>query len=185
MYYLWIKVNISVCAPLGNVDSQIKIEGKWRKSQKDSLQVWIRAARWISLWSGSKGGGKKQNWLQFLFRWENIVLSYKHAILPILLTSTPSPQVLTQSFLKLIFKIPVLPHLKPLFNFFFFDMDPIASTSANPIDDGPRQIAIKLSTKDTAYSIPSTKFLVPSNWRRFHLSELINKVLENSKDFFF
>jgi hypothetical protein len=58
---------------------------------------------------------------------------------------------------------------------------PAASTSAavveTPADE--RQIAIRLTTKDTAYSIPSTKFLVPSSWRRFHLSELINKVLEN------
>ncbi|GAA6061075.1 hypothetical protein JCM10212_006276 [Sporobolomyces blumeae] len=50
---------------------------------------------------------------------------------------------------------------------------PIASTSEE------RQIAIRLSTKDSAYTIPPAKFLVPASWRRFHLSELINKVLEN------
>ena len=55
---------------------------------------------------------------------------------------------------------------------------PVASTSA--VQDGDvRQIAIRLSTKDKAFEIPSTKFLVPANWRRFHLSELINKVLDN------
>lgn len=62
------------------------------------------------------------------------------------------------------------------------DSQPIASTSTLPplpSANNERQIAIRLSTKDTAYSIPSTKFLVPSSWRRFHLSELINKVLEN------
>ncbi|GAA5944622.1 Ytm1p [Sporobolomyces koalae] len=50
---------------------------------------------------------------------------------------------------------------------------PIASTSEE------RQIAIRLSTKDAAYTIPPAKFLVPASWRRFQLSELINKVLEN------
>ncbi|GAA6006119.1 hypothetical protein JCM11491_002037 [Sporobolomyces phaffii] len=50
---------------------------------------------------------------------------------------------------------------------------PIASTSEE------RQIAIRLSTKDSAYQIPPAKFLVPASWRRFQLSELINKVLEN------
>ncbi|ORY59879.1 ribosome biogenesis protein YTM1 [Leucosporidium creatinivorum] len=60
---------------------------------------------------------------------------------------------------------------------------PIPSTSAAteaPAGGEERQLAIRLTTKDSAYSIPSTKFLVPANWRRFHLSELINKVLENS-----
>lgn len=59
---------------------------------------------------------------------------------------------------------------------------PISSTSAAtdaPAGGEERQLAIRLTTKDSAYSIPSTKFLVPANWRRFHLSELINKVLEN------
>lgn len=59
---------------------------------------------------------------------------------------------------------------------------PIPSTSAAtdaPAGGEERQLAIRLTTKDSAYSIPSTKFLVPANWRRFHLSELINKVLEN------
>ena len=63
------------------------------------------------------------------------------------------------------------------------EVEPVPSTSTAP--DGSantneeRQIAIRLTTKDSAYSIPSTKFLVPASWRRFHLSELINKVLEN------
>lgn len=56
--------------------------------------------------------------------------------------------------------------------------EPVASTSALSEE---RQIAVRLTTKDLSYAIPSTKFLVPSTWRRFHLSELINKVLENSK----
>jgi len=52
---------------------------------------------------------------------------------------------------------------------------PIASTSEE------RQIAIRLSTKDAAYTIPPAKFLVPASWRRYQLSELINKVLENGQ----
>ncbi|BGP15196.1 hypothetical protein JCM10213_000854 [Rhodosporidiobolus nylandii] len=55
---------------------------------------------------------------------------------------------------------------------------PIASTSAAGGAE-EKQIAIRLSTKDAAYQIPPAKFLVPASWRRFHLSELINKVLEN------
>lgn len=61
------------------------------------------------------------------------------------------------------------------------DSQPEASTSALPASGEERQIAIRLSTKDSLYSIPATKFLVPASWRRFHLSELINKVLENCK----
>lgn len=61
---------------------------------------------------------------------------------------------------------------------------PIASTSTAgvPVGGGDeRQIAIRLSTKDPKYTIPPAKFLVPASWRRFHLSELINKVLENGE----
>ncbi|GAA5958116.1 hypothetical protein JCM21900_002916 [Sporobolomyces salmonicolor] len=56
---------------------------------------------------------------------------------------------------------------------------PVASTSASTLAGEEKQIAIRLSTKDAAYQIPPAKFLVPASWRRFHLSELINKVLEN------
>lgn len=60
---------------------------------------------------------------------------------------------------------------------------PVASTSAVAIGGTgeERQIAIRLSTKDPLYQIPPAKFLVPASWRRFHLSELINKVLENGE----
>ncbi|BGP39129.1 ribosome bioproteinsis protein ytm1 [Rhodotorula kratochvilovae] len=62
-------------------------------------------------------------------------------------------------------------------------LQPVASTSTASIAgaDGAdeKQIAIRLSTKDPLYTIPPAKFLVPASWRRFHLSELINKVLEN------
>ncbi|GAA5894528.1 hypothetical protein JCM8208_006265 [Rhodotorula glutinis] len=58
---------------------------------------------------------------------------------------------------------------------------PIASTSTASIPGtaDEKQIAIRLSTKDPLYTIPPAKFLVPASWRRFHLSELINKVLDN------
>ncbi|BGP31226.1 ribosome bioproteinsis protein ytm1 [Rhodotorula toruloides] len=57
---------------------------------------------------------------------------------------------------------------------------PVASTSTATLNGGEeKQIAIRLSTKDPNYQIPPAKFLVPASWRRFHLSELINKVLEN------
>merc|ERR1712093_773119 len=59
---------------------------------------------------------------------------------------------------------------------------PIASTSTASIPGAgdEKQIAIRLSTKDPLYTIPPAKFLVPASWRRFHLSELINKVLDNA-----
>lgn len=58
------------------------------------------------------------------------------------------------------------------------------TTTTNGGSGEERQIAVRLTTKDSAYSIPATKFLVPSSWRRFHLSELINKVLENGMSAF-
>jgi ribosome biogenesis protein YTM1 len=60
---------------------------------------------------------------------------------------------------------------------------PVASTSTATLNGGTeeKQIAIRLSTKDPNYQIPPAKFLVPASWRRFHLSELINKVLENGE----
>ncbi|KAK4046647.1 ribosome biogenesis protein ytm1 [Microbotryomycetes sp. JL201] len=54
------------------------------------------------------------------------------------------------------------------------------STSASTPGGQDRQIAVRLTTKDAKYSIPPTKFLIPASWRRFHLSELINQVLETS-----
>merc|ERR1711939_386009 len=46
-------------------------------------------------------------------------------------------------------------------------------------DDGQKQLSVRLSSKDGSYAIPSSNFFVPSSWRRFHLSELINRVLEH------
>ncbi|SCV67941.1 BQ2448_62 [Microbotryum intermedium] len=51
------------------------------------------------------------------------------------------------------------------------------ATVSTTVTGEERQIAIRLTTKDAPYEIPATKFLVPGSWRRFHLSQLINKVL--------
>lgn len=48
-------------------------------------------------------------------------------------------------------------------------------------DDGQKQLSVRLSSKDGSYAIPSSNFFVPSSWRRFHLSELINRVLEHGE----
>ena len=52
---------------------------------------------------------------------------------------------------------------------------PIASSSA-PLPP-PRQIPINLFTRSATHAIPQSTYLIPSTWRRFQLSELINKVL--------
>ncbi|WAR54109.1 hypothetical protein PtB15_3B620 [Puccinia triticina] len=39
-------------------------------------------------------------------------------------------------------------------------------------------ITVRLTTKSIRYSIPNAKYLVPSDWKRFQLSQLINKVLQ-------
>jgi ribosome biogenesis protein YTM1 len=40
-----------------------------------------------------------------------------------------------------------------------------------------KMVPVVLKTK-TTYQIPSDTFMLPLNWRRFHLSQLINKVLD-------
>jgi len=54
------------------------------------------------------------------------------------------------------------------------------STSTNPPHpppSAPRQIPINLFTRSSTHAIPQSTYLIPSTWRRFQLSELINKVL--------
>jgi ribosome biogenesis protein YTM1 len=46
-----------------------------------------------------------------------------------------------------------------------------------------RQVPINLFTQDPTHAIPQSTYLLPSNWRRFQLSELINKVLQNTPDY--
>ena len=55
---------------------------------------------------------------------------------------------------------------------------PLTSTSVpQSTGAGPRQIPINLFTRSTTHAIPQSIYLIPSTWRRFQLSELINKVL--------
>ena len=48
--------------------------------------------------------------------------------------------------------------------------------------DVPQQLPINLFTRNNPDAIPSSTYLIPSEWRRFQLSELINKVLQNTAD---
>ena len=55
---------------------------------------------------------------------------------------------------------------------------PINSTSASiSTDPAPLQLPINLFTRSPTHAIPQSTYLIPSTWRRFQLSELINKVL--------
>lgn len=38
-------------------------------------------------------------------------------------------------------------------------------------------LPIRLTTRSTNYAIPATTYSVPLDWKRLHLSELLNKVL--------
>ena len=42
-------------------------------------------------------------------------------------------------------------------------------------------IPIRLISRSDSHAIPASKYMVPSDWRRFQLSELINKVLGNEQ----
>lgn len=52
--------------------------------------------------------------------------------------------------------------------------NPTASTSTDI------QLPINLFTRNPSHTIPSSTYLLPSSWRRFQLSSLINKVLNPS-----
>ncbi|ORX37061.1 chromosome organization and biogenesis-related protein [Kockovaella imperatae] len=43
---------------------------------------------------------------------------------------------------------------------------------------GPRQLAISLITRSPTDAIPSSTYFIPASWKRYQLSELINKVLK-------
>ncbi|PLW32824.1 hypothetical protein PCANC_18826 [Puccinia coronata f. sp. avenae] len=51
----------------------------------------------------------------------------------------------------------------------------LASTASQ---QQPVMVTVRLTTKSIQYSIPNAKYLVPSDWKRFQLSQLINKVLQ-------
>jgi ribosome biogenesis protein YTM1 len=42
-------------------------------------------------------------------------------------------------------------------------------------------LPINLFTRSTTHAIPQSTYFIPSDWRRFQLSELINKVLGNGE----
>lgn len=56
-----------------------------------------------------------------------------------------------------------------------FMADPAALESSSTSET--KMIPVLLKTK-TTYQIPSETFMLPLNWRRYHLSQLINKVLD-------
>lgn len=46
----------------------------------------------------------------------------------------------------------------------------------------PRQLPINLYTRDSPLAIPPSTYFLPGQWKRFQLSELINKVLGNTAE---
>ena len=62
----------------------------------------------------------------------------------------------------------------------FDQLMPMASTSTAPdgASIGSRQLPINLFTRASTDSIPTSTYFLPANWRRYQLSELINRVLK-------
>ncbi|WRT64956.1 ribosome biogenesis protein YTM1 [Kwoniella shivajii] len=56
------------------------------------------------------------------------------------------------------------------------------STSTSTLAASVSQLPINLFTRSTSDAIPQSTYFIPSSWRRFQLSELINKVLQNNND---
>ncbi|WWC87073.1 uncharacterized protein L201_001959 [Kwoniella dendrophila CBS 6074] len=59
------------------------------------------------------------------------------------------------------------------------NMDPTSSTTSIVADNN---LPINLFTRTTSDAIPQSTYFLPSSWRRYQLSELINKVLQNNND---
>lgn len=59
---------------------------------------------------------------------------------------------------------------------------PVDPSSAAPAAGPSRTLPINLFTLHSPDSIPSSTYLLPAAWRRFQLSELINKVLRTDSD---
>ena len=55
-------------------------------------------------------------------------------------------------------------------------MSDINLTSAPAAD----KVSINLYTRNPAHAIPQSTYLIPADWRRFQLSELINKVINTT-----
>jgi ribosome biogenesis protein YTM1 len=60
------------------------------------------------------------------------------------------------------------------------DSQPKAGPSTSADVHAEVQLPINLFSRDPTHSIPSSTYLIPASWRRFQLSELINKVLSTS-----
>src|SRR3954454_16606068 len=60
------------------------------------------------------------------------------------------------------------------------DSQPAGGPSTSATASTDIQLPINLFTRDPSQSIPSSTYLIPASWRRFQLSELINKVLSKS-----
>ena len=41
-------------------------------------------------------------------------------------------------------------------------------------------LPVRLSTRSAVYAIPPDQYMIPSHWKRFQLSQLINKVLDTA-----
>lgn len=52
-----------------------------------------------------------------------------------------------------------------------------ATSSASAAAAPAKAIPVRLTSRTDKHAIPESKFMIPSDWRRFQLSELINKVL--------
>jgi ribosome biogenesis protein YTM1 len=53
----------------------------------------------------------------------------------------------------------------------------MSSEAPPPAAPVARQLPINLFTRSPTHAIPQSTYLIPSSWRRYQLSELINKVL--------
>ena len=53
---------------------------------------------------------------------------------------------------------------------------------SGPSTETTRQLPINLFTRDSPLAIPPSTYFLPAQWKRFQLSELINKVLGNTAE---
>lgn len=49
-----------------------------------------------------------------------------------------------------------------------------------PTNPSADKVSINLYTRNPAHAIPQSTYLIPADWRRFQLSELINKVINTA-----
>ena len=57
-----------------------------------------------------------------------------------------------------------------------------ASAGGATTTTSTRQLPINLFTRDSPLAIPPSTYFLPSQWKRYQLSELINKVLQNNSE---